>query len=217
MKTKICGIKTHEAARAAIDAGAHAIGLNFVSKSVRYIGGLEAAEHLVSAVRREPKKHAHAIHWVGVFVNPPAAEVLECASALALNAIQLHGEETPEFIQELRKRLPLGVQIWKALRVATRNDLRSAFEFGCDAIVLDAKVAGVHGGSGKTFDWSILSGWEFGAPLILSGGLTPENVAAAIQSVHPDVVDVASGVESAPGVKDAQLIRDFINAANTLS
>jgi phosphoribosylanthranilate isomerase len=205
-RIKICGVSRHMDVLAAARAGAHAIGLNFVPESPRYIGGLERAQEL---------RAAPGLLWVGVFVHPPLHTVLSLVEALRLDVVQLHGEERPEYVGRLRRRLAANVAVWKAIRVAAPGDLEAAKDYPCDAWLIDAKVAGVRGGSGQTFDWGLLQGFARTKPLVLSGGLNPANVAEAVREVRPDWVDAASGVESAPGIKDAELMRRFVEAALT--
>jgi len=208
MQIKICGIKRLQDARAAVKAGASAIGLNFVPESPRFIGSLADALHLLdeAAVR-------HAVRWAGVFVNPTHGQVFEAVEKLDLDIVQLHGDEDPRYVATLRRELARTVQIWKAVRVATAGDLASVPECNCDAWVVDSKVAGMHGGSGQTFDWSLLKNFRRSKPLVLSGGLNPANVGDAVKQVRAEWFDVASGVESSPGAKDAALMERFIRAA----
>jgi phosphoribosylanthranilate isomerase len=200
---KICGVKDPAHVVAAADAGAHAIGLNFVPQSKRFVGGVDRAAQLIAAC--SPVQ----IIWAGVFVNPDFDELIKTQEALKLGILQLHGDESPEFVRRVKARAG-SVKVWKAFRVAARADLMRISEFECDGILLDAKVIGERGGTGQAFDWTILKDFKRTAPLILSGGLTPQNVAEAIGAVNPDWVDVASGVESAPGRKSAILIAEFI-------
>jgi len=208
VKVKICGLCRPEDARAAADAGADALGLNFVPESPRGLKSREAARAVLAGAQ------PFAGLLVGLFVNPKLDEVLVAAREVPLGAIQLHGEEPAEFGHELRRRLR--VPLWKAYRVATREDL-AALErdaWPCDAVVLDARVAGgPRGGTGRAFDWGLLADFRPLVPLVLAGGVTPENVAEAVRRVRPAWVDTASGVESAPGVKDAAKVRAFIEAA----
>ena len=191
-------------------AGAAALGLNFVRESPRFIGGLDAAAGLIAA-----GAEAGPVEWAGVFVNAAPEAVADAARILGLAIVQLHGEEPTEQIETLRGLLPGGVRIWKAFRVAVAKDLAAAGDYAPDGWVIDAKVPGVRGGSGKTFDWTILAGLQRSVPLVLSGGLNPGNVAEAVRTVAPDWVDVASGVESAPGVKDRALMERFIAGARS--
>jgi phosphoribosylanthranilate isomerase len=208
-RVKICGVKRPEDLQAAIGAGADAIGLNFVARSPRYVGDANAAAKLV--------ENAHAptaLLYCGVFVNASIHEIRSAVDAAQLAVIQLHGDESPQFVSEVKHEFPK-LRVWKAVRIASSEDLAALDRYDCDGWVLDSKVEGVHGGSGKSFDWSLLKGLSRKIELILSGGLTPMNVAEAIRATAPEWVDVASGVESAPGIKDAKLIREFIRQAHS--
>ncbi|MFH0938550.1 MAG: phosphoribosylanthranilate isomerase [Planctomycetota bacterium] len=208
MRIKICGVKCPADVFVATQAGATAVGINLVPESLRWIGGVNAAHRLIMDSKATDK-----LLWAGVFVNPDLVELVRITTILRLQIVQLHGEETPDFVLALKRRLPKNVAIWKAMRVASADDLEPLKTYQCDAWLVDAKVAGTRGGSGKTFDWSILQRMQRSVPLVLSGGLNPTNVAQAIHVVAPDWVDVASGVESTPGVKDAALIAAFVRAA----
>ena len=203
-RIKICGIKHPEHIRTAVQAGADAIGLNFIPPSSRYVGGIQEAKQLIkdSAVPD--------VQWAGVFVNPDYDELKILLAALDLQIIQLHGNECPDFVRKVKARVP-HAQVWKAFRIDTAKDLEAIADYVCDGVVVDAKVAGTFGGTGHTFDWHVLEKWPRCAPLILSGGLTPANVATAIQITAPDWVDVASGVESLPGEKCHEKIKAFIH------
>lgn len=205
---KICGITTPEDAERAIEAGAGALGFNFYPPSPRSIsvdGDLLWITKL--------KKDYPDIAFVAVVVNPES-EHLELLEKLAsFDAIQFHGDETPEFCASAGSAFPFWI---KALRVRSQADLDMATLFKTPFLLLDAAVPGTYGGSGHTIDWNLASGFVMSHPerrLILAGGLTPENVAAAVAQVHPHAVDVASGVESAPGKKDLEKVKEFITAA----
>jgi phosphoribosylanthranilate isomerase len=210
MQIKICGIKRVEDARAAVVAGASMIGLNFAPESPRFVGGLQFARELIeqSGVRDEAR-------WAGVFVNPSIEDACEAVRLARLDVVQLHGEEDAAFVAALRQKLPAFVHIWKALRVASAADLAGVPECGCEAWVVDSKVAGVRGGSGHVFDWSLLKFFRRDKQLVLSGGLNAGNVGQAVQQVNAEWYDVASGVESSPGIKDAVLMERFVRAAKT--
>lgn len=203
---KICGITRPEDAQAAYAAGAGAIGLNFAPESPRFLGDFMAARRLLDEAETRGR-----IACAGVFVNPTVADVFEAIAVVGLDIIQLHGEETPEFVRELRN-ISGRVPIWKASRVSTAADLDMLYSYECDVWLIDAKAAGMRGGSGQTFNWRILDALKREKPVVLAGGMNPGNVAQAIQEANPDWVDVASGVESAPGVKDHDLIRAFMQA-----
>lgn len=209
---KICGVTRLADADPALNAGATALGLNFVSASPRYLADAEAAREIATAARKA------GVLAVGVFVNADTAYVLQTVCECGLDAVQFHGDEPPEALVALRAQAAKPLQIWKALRVAIREDLRALEVYWpvADAVLLDARVPGsARGGTGQAFDWTILTGLARPKPLILAGGLTPENVAEAVRSVRPDGVDTASGVESAPGVKDAEKVRKFLNNARS--
>lgn len=198
-RVKICGITNSEDARAALDAGADAIGLVF-AKSPRRVS-VKQAEEITRAL-------GPWIAPVGVFVNASPDDILHTVRECRLSAVQLHGDETPADILKLK-----GVRVIKAFRVG--EDLRpvTAQSYQADAYLFDTKVPGIYGGSGKSFDWSMLKAVAFDRPVIVSGGLDPKNVAKAIRAIRPYGVDVSSGVESAPGKKNAKLIKEFIRNA----
>lgn len=205
VRIKICGVKRLEDARAVQSAGAHAIGLNFASESPRCIGSVADAEWFVRDANL-------SLRWAGVFVNAPAEFILEAVRRCGLKIVQLHGDEPPAFAEALRAKLPGGVEIWRAFRVSSADDLAPIPSYPCDAVLLDAKVAGVRGGSGHAFDWAILKALPRTHALVLAGGMKPENVAEAVRVVHPDWIDTASGVESAPGIKDPVRINALVQA-----
>src|SRR5262245_472175 len=188
---KICGIKTLTDALSAMDAGADLIGFNFYPKSPRYISVGQCRD--IMSVMRKCGGH---IKYVGVFVNASVGEIWATMDTCGLSLAQLHGDETPEILKEL------GVIAFKAFRGAPEN-LDGFARHHAPAFLLDASVKGVYGGSGVTADWSAAADLAKEYPLLLAGGLTSENVADAVRQVMPWGVDVASGVESEPGKKDA--------------
>jgi phosphoribosylanthranilate isomerase len=196
---KVCGITRKEDALFCLEAGADALGFNFYPKSPRYLD-LETAGDLIEKLPPFGLR-------VGVFVEPTFEQVMEVSKTLRLDTIQLHGEEPPEIAGDLRAE---GLRIWKAIRVQKEDSLKVYEDYPCDALLLDAFDPNLPGGSGRTFDWALLATWRPPVPWILSGGLTPENVAEAVQRLAPSGLDVASGVESSPGVKDPELVRTFI-------
>jgi phosphoribosylanthranilate isomerase len=198
-KIKICGIKTVNDALAAMDAGADMLGFNFYPKSPRYIGVGECRD-IMSVMR----KYSH-ITYVGVFVNASSQEVRATVETCALTLAQLHGDETREMVRSFDGRA------FKAFRGVPENLSGYAAETA-PAFLVDASVKGAYGGTGITADWSAAAELAKHYPLLLAGGLSPENVAAAIRRVRPWGVDVASGVESSPGVKDPVKMRAFVNA-----
>jgi phosphoribosylanthranilate isomerase len=203
-KIKICGIKTVNDALAAMDAGADLIGFNFYPKSPRYINVGQCRD--IMAVMR---KYSH-ITYVGVFVNAAAEEVRATLKTAALTLAQLHGDETSDMLHSLDGNA------FKAFRGVPQS-LDGFARTDAPAVLVDASVKGLYGGTGETADWSAARGLSQKYPLLLAGGLTPENVAEAVQQVHPWGVDVASGVESAPGKKDPLRMKAFVQAVRRLS
>lgn len=207
---KICGIATAQALDAAIEARADYIGLVFFAKSPRNVALRDAAMLGERAAGRSKV--------VGLFVDATDATIAEAAAAARLDVIQLHGTETPARVAGLRAQS--GLPVWKALSVASRDDVAKAAGFAgaADLILFDAKApkgADLPGGLGLVFDWDLLGGYRGETPWGLAGGLSPDNVAEAVRRTGTRLVDVSSGVESAPGVKDADRIRTFcFNARN---
>ncbi len=213
---KICGVRDLAAAELVAKQSPSALGLNFFSKSPRTVSVGEAATISISLA-------AHTnVRPIGLFVNHSLDEVERIATQAKLSAIQLHGDETPEFVRSLHERHP-NWSFFQAFRVS--DSLRPVAEFvaACQLLnvplagcFLDAKVNGAFGGTGHVAPWELIAreynqvNWP---PLILAGGLTPDNVAEAIQIVRPWGVDTASGVESSPGVKDTKLVARFVAEA----
>ena len=197
VRVKVCGVTRPEDAAAAVLAGADAIGLNFVEESPRRLT-LERARDVAAAV-------PPFVLRVGVFANAEPEQVGRLAEALDLDAAQLHGEETPA--EAARMPIPW----YKAHRVDEGFAPESIAEYGRPIALLDAAGA-VRGGTGRTFDWDVARRAAAYAKIILAGGLSPENVAAAIAAASPWAVDVNSGIESAPGVKDPALLARFFAA-----
>jgi len=206
VRVKICGITNLEDARASIDAGAHALGFNFYPPSPRYIEP--------SAARRIIDQLPASILCVGVFVNLPDAEqVKRLASEAGVQAVQLHGDEPPEYCQNLKDLFVI-----KALRVNSEFEPERAARYETEAVLLDGFSPVAYGGMGQRFDWSVaLRTRELVEKLFLAGGLDANNVAAAISLVQPYAVDACSGLESVPGRKDMAKVRAFIEAAREAS
>jgi phosphoribosylanthranilate isomerase len=202
-KIKICGIKTITDALAAMDAGADLIGFNFYPKSPRYIS-VGQCRDIMSVMRR----YGH-IMYVGVFVNASVETICATMETCGLSLAQLHGDETPEILNALDGKG------FKAFRGIPENIIGLERQ-KAPAFLVDASVKGLYGGSGVTADWISAAELAKRYPILLAGGLTPENVADAVRQVQPWGVDVASGVESAPGVKDQQKISAFINAVRSV-
>lgn len=204
---KICGIKSEAILDAAIEAGADMVGFMHFARSPRHIE-IDAIGELISLARGRTETCV-------VLVNPDNTLVAQVA-ALGPDWIQLHGPETPHRVEAIRDEA--GVAILKACSIGSAEDVAHVATFAeiADRILLDAKPpkgADRPGGLGETFDWALLKALDPALPFMLSGGLTPKTVGAAIKATKPMGVDVSSGVETAPGVKDAGLIRAFIEAA----
>jgi phosphoribosylanthranilate isomerase len=201
---KICGITRPEDAELAVSLGAWAIGLIFHQPSPRAVDVTTAAE--IGA------EHKRTAEIAGVFVNRPLEEVAELADVCSLSIIQLHGDEGPVYADELRRRT--GLKIMKAGRVQDAASLQALDAFRhVDYHLVDAHHPDLFGGTGETFDWQLLRGRRSTVPLILSGGLTPDNVSPAVRATHPWGVDSASGTEASPGIKDPAKVAAFIRAA----
>jgi phosphoribosylanthranilate isomerase len=200
VRVKICGITRPEDAKAAVAAGADALGFNFWPHSKRYLRP-EAARAIIATL-------PPFVVAVGVFVNEQRDEIERLASRSGIQALQLHGDETPADCTGY------ALPVIRGLRVGADFNAGTLAAFAVSAYLLDAPAPG-YGGSGTCFDWNLLKGVQAPSPIILAGGLTPKNVADAVRCVHPYAVDVASGVESAPGIKDASAMRAFVAAAKS--
>ena len=202
-RVKVCGITRLEDAELSVELGAWALGFILWERSPR------AADPAVAAgIARAMRRRAEL---VGVFVNPTLDAVFRAADALGLTHLQLHGDEGPAFCAEAGRRT--GCKVIKAARVATGADLQALERFRTDFHLLDTAVEGLRGGSGRTWNWELAAHRRSKIPAILSGGLTPDNVAEGIAAVHPYAVDVASGVEASPGTKDPAKLEAFLTAA----
>jgi len=200
---KICGVTTRDDADQLITLRVDALGANFWPKSKRYLPPENAAWL---------KDLAGKILRVGVFVNEGSELPLLLYKQGLIDAVQLHGDETPEDAAPFRDA---GVPFIKAIGVKTRADLERATEFGAAAVLLDAHAPGLYGGTGEVFDWEVASGFRRehpDLPVILAGGIVPENAGLAAMSVRPAALDVASGAEISPGVKDFQKVAAFLAA-----
>lgn len=202
---KICGITTPDQAHAIADLGADALGINFWPNSKRYTPPSAAAAWLPALLTRTTV--------VAVLVNPEPALIDRLAAEPLAHLLQLHGDETPAAIGALMER---GLEVIKALQVRDHASLDAIGDYPCGTLLLDAHNPGSYGGGGATFPWELFNAARERFPdktLILSGGLTPANVAEAVRQTRPPAVDVASGVESAPGIKDLGQVAAFIAAA----
>ncbi|MGE0871604.1 MAG: N-(5'-phosphoribosyl)anthranilate isomerase [Kofleriaceae bacterium] len=206
IKIKICGVTRAEDAEHIVRAGADFIGLNFWPQSKRYLPVVHAGP--VAAAAR-----AGGVPIVGVFVNASLDDIQTAHHHTELSAIQLHGDEDPAFARTVASTT--GLRVWKALPADRADTIEGYDELAVEAVLLDTPSHG-RGGSGTTFDWTLARSAIARCPhrrVVLAGGLTPANVAEAIGATAPWGVDVASGVESAPGIKDAALVTAFIAAA----
>lgn len=208
MRVKICGITRPEDAELAVSLGAWAIGMIFHDPSPRKVD-LQAAV----TIGAEFKRRAEV---VGVFVNRDLEYVAEVADACSLTMLQLHGDEGPVYCDEIRRRT--GLKVMKAARVRDAASLQALNAFRkVDLHLVDAFHPDLFGGTGETFDWELLRTRRSKVPLVLSGGLTPDNVHDAILAVHPWGVDTASGTEAEPGIKDPALVEAFFRAAELVT
>jgi len=196
MMVKICGITNRGDALAAVDGGASALGFNFYPRSPRYIAPEEAREILAALPAGVVK--------VGVFVNEPAAAVASLAGQLSLDVVQLHGESA---------EIPAGLRVWRAVAVGPGFDAASLDPLPAEAFLLDAPSGSAHGGTGRSFDWSLARGAR--RNVIIAGGLDETNVRRAIEEARPWGVDACSRLESSPGRKDHQRMAQFLKAARS--
>jgi phosphoribosylanthranilate isomerase len=201
-KIKFCGLTRPADADAAVAAGAWALGVILWPGSPRRCRTEQAVE--IAAT------HRRRVEIVGVFVNPTLDQVARSAEEIGLTMVQLHGDEGPVFCGEVARRT--GCRVIKAARVRSRADIQALGPFHTDFHLLDSFAHGVPGGTGQTFSWELARAHGAKVPMILSGGLTAGNVAEAIAAVRPLAVDVASGVELAPGRKDAAKLEAFAAA-----
>lgn len=200
---KICGVTTRADAEQLVAMGVDALGVNFWPKSKRYLSPANATwlADLAGKILR-----------VGVFVNEPAELPLRLIREGYLDLVQLHGDETPDDAAAFRDA---GVPFIKAIGVKTRADLDRAAEYGAMGILLDAHAPGIYGGTGEVFDWEVASAFRrenASLPIILAGGIVPENAGLAAMSVMPAALDIASGAELSPGIKDFQKVAAFLTA-----
>jgi len=202
-KVKICGITRIEDALDAAAAGADALGFMFYEASPRRL-----ARDVAAAISRELPPF---LARVGVFVNPSPEDVRRAIEECRIDTLQFHGEETPEFCAQF------GLRVIKAFRVRDADSLQALPAYAGATCLLDSFVAGQHGGTGATFNWDLAAQTvQVGRRVLLAGGLTAENAAEAVRRVRPYGLDVSSGVEAAPGVKDAAKVRAFIAAAKSV-
>ena len=200
-RIKICGVTSPAQALACVDAGADSVGVNFVRSSVRRVDE-ETARGIAAAV-------GSTALVVGVVAGMSVSEMRALKAVTGVGCLQLHGDEAPEDVEAL---LP---HAYKAVRVAAQDDVARARAMPGAYVLVDAKVEGALGGTGHSFDWALVVDLARSRRLVLAGGLTPDNVKRAVEEVRPWCVDVASGVESAPGVKDPAKVRAFVGAVRS--
>ncbi|MDP9126724.1 MAG: phosphoribosylanthranilate isomerase [Pseudomonadota bacterium] len=209
IEVKICGLREAAGLKAAMEAGARYVGFVFHAPSSRHVAPAEAgplAAKLPSFVKR-----------VGLFVDAGDDEIREVLRQMPLDILQLHGNETPERVEEVTKRT--GLPVMKALHVATMEDLKplAGYEAVAERLLFDTRIGKEPtGGTGKSFDWNLLRGLVINRPWMLAGGLHADNLAEAVRVSGARAVDVSSGVENAAGAKDRDKIRRFIEVAKTL-
>lgn len=204
VKIKICGITNKKDAIEAAKLGADMLGFVFYKKSKRYV-----EPKIVRDIVNELPPY---IAKVGVFVDETAQKVSEIAQDCLLDTLQFHGDESPDYCASFKK----SYKVIKAFRIKDKKDLKGINDYDVDFYLLDTYSGESKGGTGKTFDWKMIEGFELLKSVILSGGLGPENVEGAIQSVVPYGVDVSSGVESSPGRKDTDLMKKFVDNVRRL-
>ena len=202
VKVKICGIRHTADAIAAADAGADLIGLNFWPGTPRCVS-IDRAREIADAVRGR-------VEIVALFVDAPRDEVMKTAETIGTQTVQLHGAETAEFAESLG-----GLRVIKAFRIGCEDDIEQLVGFPAYACLLDARVEGMPGGTGRTIDWELARTAALESRIVLAGGLTPDNVGEAVRQVEPWGVDTASGVERSPGEKDPEKVRLFVERAKS--
>jgi phosphoribosylanthranilate isomerase len=216
MRIKICGITTPDQGNAIAQLGATALGFMCVAQSPRYV----LPTQIRAVVQSLPGASTGqaTVDCVGVFANASGDEIEQVVAIAHLNAVQLHGDESPAFCHELRDRLPQ-VEIIKALRIRNAEALEQAKQYQdwVDTLLLDAYHPQLLGGTGKTLDWSTLQQFSPGIPWMLAGGITPDNVVTALHQLQPDGIDLSSGVEHAPGNKDLLKVARLFEALRTVS
>ncbi|WP_416676720.1 phosphoribosylanthranilate isomerase [Egbenema bharatensis] len=205
MRVKICGITRGAQGRSIAQLGASALGFICVERSPRYVRP-EQIREIVDGLLAE----GYGCDRVGVFADAEMAEICRVVEMGLLNAVQLHGSESPEFCQQLRSMLPT-VEMIKAFRVRSAETLESVrqYEGLVDTLLLDAYDPNLLGGTGHTIDWSLLQGFRSDCAWLLAGGLTPENIGDALERFSPDGIDLSSGVEVAPGNKDLRKVEQL--------
>lgn len=204
VEVKICGITNLEDASACVKLGADALGFIFYPPSKRFVN-VEKAKEIRWIIPQN-------VSVVGVFVNETPGTIIEVARKANLDYVQLHGQEDPRMVESLKKD---GVRVIKALFGNREPGISLAHTYPAEAILVESSEASQHGGTGKTWKWSVVQDYDFHLPVILAGGLAPENVVEAINMAKPAAVDVSSGVEAEPGKKDLKKVEQFIQSAHS--
>ncbi|WP_069790758.1 phosphoribosylanthranilate isomerase [Cyanobacterium sp. IPPAS B-1200] len=203
MRIKICGLTNVEEARAIASMGVDTIGFICVQESPRYISP--------SSIRAIVEKLPPQVSTIGVFVNAPLSEIIKIVEDAKLTGVQLHGEEDTAFCQQLREKLP-DIEIIKAIRYKNPQSQQEAEEYipVVDTLLIDTYQKGIHGGTGKTFNWQELRDYRPSRPWLVAGGVSPDNVITAFNTLQCDGIDLSSKVEISPGKKDLEKIRQLI-------
>lgn len=197
-KVKICGITNNEDAQKAVFYGAWAVGFIFYKKSPRYVSPSKA--------RKIVEGLPPFITPVGVFVNQKPKAVMDVCRFTKIKTVQFHGEEDPAYCKRFKD-----CKIIKVFRITKNFDIKMVIPYKVDAFLFDTFQEDIHGGTGQVFNWDLLKGQKFDIPIILSGGLNPQNVREAVDALSPYAVDISSGVERSPGIKNPRLIRSFFD------
>ena len=208
MRVKICGIPHPQQGQPIAERGATALGFFCVPASPRYV--------TVSQIKAVTEQLPSTVERIGVFANTTVEQITQIVTQTELTGIQLHSQESPEFCDRLRQCLPQ-VELIKALPVKTSADLQQASRYvnHVDTLLLDAYHPEQLGGTGKTLDWQILQQFRPGCPWLLAGGLTPDNIQEALSLIHPDGIDLSSGVERSPGDKDLTKVAQLFEALSS--
>lgn len=217
LRVKICGITKPDQGHAIAEAGASMLGFICVPVSPRYVTPAQIAQ-VVATLPLSPDTGRPGCECVGVFVNASLEVIQETVAIAQLTGVQLHGDESPEFCRQLKQLLP-DLELIKALRIPSAEALNQAnlYDQAVDTLLLDAYHPTLSGGTGKTIDWGSLQHFQPTRPWLLAGGLTPDNVLEALQLTHPTGIDLSSGVELSPGIKDLQKINQLFTVLKTFN
>ena len=210
MRIKICGITKPDQGKAIAELGATTLGFICVKRSPRYV----TPEIIATITDNLPSN----VERIGVFANVREQEIVNTVTQANLTGVQIHGDETPQFCQSLRKLLPSQTELIKALRIKNLDSLNNAqiyYDF-VDTVLLDAYHPKLLGGTGKTLNWQDLTHFEPSIPWLLAGGLTPDNILEALEGVHPQGIDLSSGVERSPGDKDLDKVKKLFQQLHLL-